>query len=589
MRSRRWYATTSPSAMMAPVELTGRPAAPGIALGKLVRLPASGDASATRHGDAAAEAAALTGAIDAAVRDLALLQERNANDEAGAIVGFQIAMLEDDALRSPALRAIAQGAAAGPAWAAAVGAELAGYETAEDAYFRARATDLRDLRDRVLRHLAGAGEAAMPPGAILVADDLTPTRFLEADWRGGGIALSAGAETSHVAMLARSRGVPMVVGLGKLMIEGHATAALDGAAGKLVLSPTPEQCARFIREAARAAAEYAAIQVGLTQPAVTASGQRIAVLLNIAEPGELDTLDPAICDGIGVVRTEFLFHAAAGLPDEATQYRVYRRIVEWAAGRPVTVRTLDAGGDKPIAGLTPAGESNPFLGLRGVRLSLARPDVFAVQLRALARAAAHGAVKVLVPMVTVPEELEAVRRLLREAVADLSAAGIACAEPPVGMMVEVPAAALAIDRFDAAFYSIGSNDLVQYVTASARDIGAVAGLADARNPAVWRLIAEVVAHGWTSGRAVSVCGDIAGEPEFVGALLAAGVTTLSLAPIQVGAVKAAVRRGALPPWSASQSKPTKGEAFGIQSVSKGLRPLAGRGQSPRLPSGGEEQ
>jgi phosphotransferase system enzyme I (PtsI) len=529
---------------MAPVELTGRPAAPGIALGRLARLPASGGASATRHGDAAAEASALTGAIDAAVRDLALLQKRNADDEAGAIVGFQIAMLEDDALRAPALRAIAQGEAAGPAWAEAVGAELAGYETAEDAYFRARATDLRDLRDRVLRHLAGAEAAAVPPGAILVADDLTPTRFLEADWcDGGGIALSAGAETSHVAMLARSRGVPMVVGLGKLMIEGHAMAALDGAAGRLVLSPTSDQRARFVREAGRLAAERAATQAGSAEPAVTASGQRIAILLNIAEPGELDTLDPAICEGIGVVRTEFLFHAAAaGLPDEARQYRVYRRIVEWAAGRPVTFRTLDAGGDKPIAGLTPAGESNPFLGLRGVRLSLARPDVFAVQLRALARTAAHGAVKVLVPMVTVPAELEAVRRLLREAVAEVSAAGLACAEPPVGMMVEVPAAALAIDRFDAAFYSIGSNDLVQYVTASARDIGAVAGLADARNPAVWRLIAEVVAHGRASGRAVSVCGDIAGKPEFVADLLAAGVTTLSLAPIQVGAVKAAVAR-----------------------------------------------
>jgi len=230
------------------------------------------------------------------------------------------------------------------------------------------------------------------------------------------------------------------------------------------------------------------------------------------------------------------------LPDEDRQYAVYRRILDWAAGRPVTIRTLDAGGDKPIAGLTIDGESNPFLGVRGVRLSLARPDIFSVQLRALARAAVHGELKIMLPMVTVPEELEASRALLDAALADLAKRGEPAARPALGMMVEVPAAALAIERFDAAFFSIGSNDLTQYVTASARDIGAVAPLADVKNPAVLRLIAEVAAHGARIGREVSLCGDAAGDPSIVPALLQAGLTSLSMAPNAVGAVKAAIAR-----------------------------------------------
>jgi len=231
------------------------------------------------------------------------------------------------------------------------------------------------------------------------------------------------------------------------------------------------------------------------------------------------------------------------LPDEETQYRVYRRLAEWASGKPVTIRTLDAGGDKPIAGLTAEGESNPFLGMRGIRLSLARPDVFRVQLRALARAARHGAVKVMLPMVTVPEELEAARSMLDAEVAALAAAGIMAARPPLGIMVEVPAAALAIERFDAAaFFSIGSNDLTQYVMAAGRDIAAVADLADPRNPAVLRLIRMVADHGRLTGREVSLCGDAGGDPEIVGELLSAGLRSVSVAPSALAAAKAAIGR-----------------------------------------------
>jgi phosphotransferase system enzyme I (PtsI) len=528
-------------AAMARHELTGRPAAPGFAAGPLVRLVAASGAARVA-GTVEAERTALLAAIEAAAMELAQLAERTGG-AAADILEFQIAMLEDAALREPAEAAIATGAAADAAWRDTLAAQAAEYEAAGDGYFSARGADLRDLAARVLRHLIGGADAPAPrSGAIVVAEDLTPSRFLETDWTGGGIALAAGSPASHVAMLARARGVPMVVGLGDVPVEGHAEAALDGAAGILWLSPDAADRTRLVR-LERVARENAVLAGSLShRPAVTAGGRRIAVMINVADPSDLDALDPALCDGIGLTRTELLFPAGGGLPDEDRQYAAYRRIVEWAGGRPVTIRTLDAGGDKPIAGLTVPGESNPFLGIRGIRLSLARPEVFCVQLRALARAAVHGTLKVMLPMVTIPAELEAARALLAGAVADLAARGLPARAPALGMMVEVPAAALAIERFDAAFFSIGSNDLTQYVTASARDIGAVAALADVRNPAVLRLIAEVAAHGRRIGREVSLCGDAAGDPAMVPALLDAGLDGLSMAPNAVPGVKAAIAR-----------------------------------------------
>jgi phosphotransferase system enzyme I (PtsI) len=218
----------------------------------------------------------------------------------------------------------------------------------------------------------------------------------------------------------------------------------------------------------------------------------------------------------------------------------YRQILDWADGRPVTIRTLDAGGDKPIAGLTIDGESNPFLGLRGIRLSLSRPDVFRLQLRALARAAPWGPLKVMLPMVAVSSELDRASALLDTEIAALTAEGIACARPPLGIMVEVPAAALRAEDFNAAFYSIGSNDLTQYTMAAARDSGAVADLNDTANPAVLELIARTVAAGRVRGVEVSLCGDAAAETDLTKALLATGLTRLSVAPVAVARLKAAI-------------------------------------------------
>jgi phosphoenolpyruvate-protein phosphotransferase (PTS system enzyme I) len=522
-------------------ELRGRPAAPGVVLGPLLRL---GVAIEERKptGNPQDERRALTAAIAAAIGDLGDLRARAGDTEGGALLDFQIAMLEDDSLRAPALEAIDNRAAAGSAWSAALAGQIAEYEAAEDEYFRARASDLRDMRDRVLGHLAGVARGRLrPDGAVVLAEDIAPSLFLETDWSaGGGLALTAGSPTSHVAMLARARGIPMVVGLEGGTFDGHEEILIDGSSGVAILSPNDSErrAAEIRRRSEAAQAQCDAARLGA--PAITADGVRITVMLNVVDPAELTPLDPSHSDGVGLVRTEFLCRTQGGVFDEAIQYDAYCRIVEWAAGRPVTVRTLDAGGDKPIPGFTIDGESNPFLGVRGIRLSLARPDALLIQLRALVRAAASGPLKIMLPMVTVPRELADASRLLDTALAEVAARGLPARRPPLGIMVEVPAAALDITSFAADFFSIGSNDLTQYVTACSRDSGSLAALNDPRNPAVMRLIAEVAWHGAQSGIEVSLCGDAAGEPDLIPDLLAAGLRTLSVAPAALARTKAAI-------------------------------------------------
>jgi phosphotransferase system enzyme I (PtsI) len=524
------------------IHLTGRAASPGLAIGPVTVLTIAVESRRTR-GDPAQETAALKAAIEGATAELAELIEAE-QDEAADILEFQVTMLEDDALAEGAFDAISAGTPADQAWRTVLDAEIAGYRSAEDEYFRARVADLVDIRDRVLMRLNGTDRsAAIAGGSIVASDDISPSTFLAADWtRGGAIVLAAGSSSSHVAMLARARGAPMVVGLGPLSWEGRppALALVDGDAGTVIFDPEPETRRLFEHRMDAANAARAVADAGRVKPALTAGGRRISVLLNIAAPEDLAGLDPAICDGIGLVRTEFLFEASQGLPDEETQYAVYRRILDWAEGRPVTIRTLDAGGDKPISGLTIDGESNPFLGLRGIRLSLSRPEVFRLQFRALARAAVHGTLKVMLPMVAVPSELYRASVLLDAEIAALKADGIVCARPPLGIMVEVPAAALRAEDFDAAFYSIGSNDLTQYTMAAARDIGAVADLNDTGNPAVLALIARTVEAGRARGVEVSLCGDAAADPRLTEALLATGLTTFSVAPVAVARLKAMI-------------------------------------------------
>jgi phosphotransferase system enzyme I (PtsI) len=511
-----------------------------VAIGSLYVL----QAPTGRHrvaGVPAEEATALTGAIETAKMELAALIA-DAADEAGDILAFQVAMLEDEELAAPARAEIAAGFAADRSWRNALDAQIADYAASPDEYFRARAADLTDIRDRVLQHLTGSEAQAAPHGAVIAGEDITPSRFLSHDWRAGGaLALAKGSPSSHVAMLARARRVPMVVGVDfdRTRLRPGAAAIVDGEAGIIILEPEAgSRDAAGRRIAAQSRAEAEALHFAKC-PAATADGTAVTVSINVASPDELDALDPAICDGIGLVRTELLFHGEPGLPDEERQLAVYRRIAEWARGRPVIVRTLDAGGDKPIPGLT-VDERNPFLGLRGLRLSLRRPEVFRTQLRALCRAAMAGPIKIMLPMVTVPAELAEACRHLDAVVAELKAAGVAHRRPPLGIMVEVPSVALTPERFAADFFSIGSNDLTQYVMAAARDLDSVAHLADTADPAVLLLIARVAEHGGKAGIEVSLCGDAASDPALVPLLLRAGLRRLSVAPGSVGRVKAAI-------------------------------------------------
>ncbi|MEW9807629.1 phosphoenolpyruvate--protein phosphotransferase [Mesorhizobium sp. ZMM04-5] len=521
------------------IRLTGVPASAGYAKGPLFGLAAAASRY-ERKASPADDADALRSAIAAASEKLAELAAQSTG-EAAEMLEFQLAMLADDSLSDPALAAIENGAAADEAWSAALAAEIEGYEAADDEYFRARSADLRDIRQQVLDALTASGAAEAPAGAILVGDDIAPTRFLATDWsKGGGIALAAGSSASHVAMLARSRGVPMVVGLGPLPTHFEGVALLDAEHGNILLGDAGNEADLFRANAGAFAARRRQAEDYLYRPAATADGTPVRVQVNIAGPADVETIDIATCDGVGLMRTEFLFGKAAGLPDEETQYRAYARVLEWAAGKPVTIRTVDAGGDKPVPGFT-VEESNPFLGLRGIRLSLANPEIFRLQIRALLRAAVHGALKVMLPMVAVPEEYERALALFREEADALGAAGVPHSMPPLGIMVEVPSVAIAPELFSrAAFFSIGSNDLTQYVMAAARDNASVAALNSVANPAVLRLIAGVAGFGRDHAIPVSLCGDAGGDPAAIPHLLRAGLRDLSVVPAQLALAKAAI-------------------------------------------------
>ncbi|RUU93447.1 phosphoenolpyruvate--protein phosphotransferase [Mesorhizobium sp. M7A.F.Ca.MR.176.00.0.0] len=523
--------------MPEPLRIKGISASAGYAEGPLFDLDQTVGSYVGKE-TADDEKAALETAIGIATGRLTAMIGM-AEGDAADILEFQIAMLQDDALSSPAFTAIRSGLPADKAWRQALDTETAGYDASDQDYFRARAADIRDIRDQVLRALSEVGNVEPPAGAILYGEDIAPTRFLETDWSsGGGIALRAGSTASHVAMLARSRGVPMIVGLGASPAHLAGIALLDAEHGGIVVSPSRTEIAAFRQSSSSFRARRDRAGTFLARPAVTKAGTAVRMQVNIADPSEVDGIDIATCDGVGLMRTEFLFGKT--LPDEGTQYRAYRKVLEWAGEKPVTIRTVDAGGDKPVPGFT-IEESNPFLGLRGIRLSLARPEVFRVQIRALLRAAVHGNLKVMFPMIAIVEEYRQAAAMFAEEQTALAARGIASKMPPLGIMVEVPSVAILPEAFaDAAFFSIGSNDLTQYVMAAARDNAAVAHLNSVRHPAVLRLIAAVTAFGQREKIPVSLCGDAGGDPASIPSLLKAGLRDLSVPPAQLAMAKAAI-------------------------------------------------
>ena len=521
----------------AELRFTGLPASAGFARGTVFCAAKTERGAYHRHKSTDAEYAHLVASIEQAMAVTVEMMEK-ASGDAADILEFQVAMLGDDTFPETAREKIEKGAPADIAWSEVLDQEIENYAQSEEEYFRARTADLTDIRDRVLRALRGDSEVAIPTGAIYLADDITPSAFLFHDWTGGGIILRQGSTTSHVAMLARQGGVPMVVGIGSGHVDTGSSVLLDAKAGSFVVSP--HEATTRMWEIGRADFEAAAAVAArfAPHPANTADGMAVAVNVNIADPAETEHIDVGHVDGVGLMRTEFLYNN--GLPDEETQYRAYRKVLEWAGAKPVTIRTADAGGDKPVAGFT-IEESNPFLGVRGIRLCLAKPEIFRVQIRALLRAGVHGNLKIMLPMVSVPSEIDQARALFDEEMGKLAMEGVAFAMPELGIMVEVPSVAITPERFsNAAFFSIGSNDLTQYVMAASRDSGALASLAKTDDPAVLSLISNVAAHGAKMGISVGLCGDAASDPALVPLLVKAGLRSLSVAASRIGAVKAAI-------------------------------------------------
>ncbi|MCU0818190.1 MAG: PEP-utilizing enzyme [Beijerinckiaceae bacterium] len=516
--------------------LEGLSASPGIAVGMIQPLLLA-EGQPRKDAPACEEREALHAAIARVKADLTRLSGRLSGIEAG-ILGFQIALLEDPELVHHAETRIADGLPADQAWIEGMAREILHYRDAPDLHFRARADDLADLRDAVLQALRAepGPPLALKAGGILAAEDLTPSLFLRMDWQqGSGIVLGGGSMASHVAILARARGIPMVVGVGKVWADLSGPVLVDGDAGIVVAAPSAVRLAQ-----AKASPVPAATVDDGSGPTLTRDGHRIAVELNVAALSDLDGLSPELCDGIGLVRTEFLIEHA--LYDEDAQFEAYAQLLHWAEGRPVTLRTIDAGGDKPLAGYSIEGERHPFLGLRGLRLSLARPDVFRIQLRAILRAAAWGPVRLLLPMVTAPAEVAAARAHVAEVAAALAGEGTRFVVPPIGMMLEVPAAAMAPGQFAVDFYSIGTNDLAQFACAAARDDLHVSTLADPRHPGLLAMIEHAIREAQALRRPLSLCGDAATDRATLEALLAIGIESVSVAPVFLPRLRSDIRQ-----------------------------------------------
>jgi multiphosphoryl transfer protein len=534
--------------------LSGLPASPGVAVGPARHVrPPDIEVPSGPAGEPKEEWAALEEAIEATRVEISAIRASvaaRAGEQSAAIFDAHLLFLEDEELIAPVRSAVLDGGrGAGEAWKEAVDRVAETWRALDDPYLRARAADVEAVGAQVLAHLVGGvgTRPALAGGGVLIAADLTP-----ADTAGldpaivVGIATGLGGPTSHSAILARSLGIPAVVGLGRAVLEiaEGATVIVDGDEGTLRSDPNPEQIAEAERRAESFRASEAAARAEATRPAVTRDGTPIEVLANVGQRADVESAVEAGAEGVGLLRTEFLFIGRDTMPNEQEQETAYRGIAEALGGRPLILRTLDVGGDKPLPYLPVPAEANPFLGLRGLRLGLARPDVLRTQLRAVLRVAADHPVKVMFPMVTSLAELRAAKALVEEARHEVEAAGGRVpSHLEVGIMVEVPAAALAAEAFapEVEFFSIGTNDLTQYTLAAERGNERVAGFADALHPAVLRLIGMTVEGAGSHGRMVGVCGEIAGDPVAVPILVGLGVRELSVAPPAVPRVKRAVR------------------------------------------------
>jgi phosphotransferase system enzyme I (PtsI) len=474
-----------------------------------------------------------------------------AGEAESAIFDVQISILEDPSLIQQIEALIKQNIGAEKAFDLVMLEWREHFARSTNPLMRERLGDLVDVHIRLLSVLMGLPDhdpVELAPGsnAILVTHDLTPSLTMQLDRRAiAGIATDAGTRTSHVAILARSLGLPAVVGLinATSRINPGDRVILDGTNGTLIVRPTTAELAQFADRSRREVAAQAELAGLKGLEAVTKDGAQISLRANVDLPDEAGVAVAAEAKGVGLMRTEFLVVGRTAMPTEEEQTEAYTKVAKAFKGHPVVIRTYDVGGDKlPIGGFP--HEPNPFLGWRAIRMCLDEPELFKVQLRALMRAAVHGDVRIMLPLVVTVDEVRQARFLLQEAAAELVSRGIEHrSDLPLGVMVETPAAAIAVDTFvkDVSFLSIGTNDLVQYTLAVDRGNASLVTRYTPLHPAVLRLIARTVEAGREHGLEVSVCGEMASQPLMAYVLLGLGVRTLSVAAVGLPAVKRLVR------------------------------------------------
>jgi len=544
--------------------LRGIAAAGGIAIGRAVLIASSRVSVAHEFiapGQVQEELDRLTRASAAAAGELQHLRHevpRDAPVELAALLDVHLMLLQD-AEFDAAVRQRIRERFYNAEWAVTAQLEIVvrQFDGIHDEYLRERKADLEQVVERLLRHLkgdcplTGAVSAGRPPARpgeddaplVLVAHDLSPADILQ--FKKGvfcGFATDVGGKTSHTAIVARGLDIPAVVGVrgASEMVQQDDWVIIDGDAGVLVVGPTPELLAEYGDKQRHAAREKARLARLTNTPSITHDGQSVELMANIERPEDAAAALATGAVGVGLFRSEFLFMGRQGdLPGEEEQLAAYRQALDGMQGLPVTIRTIDIGADKPLDIDRSSGPLNPALSLRAIRWSLAEPDMFLTQLRAILRAAAFGPVRLLIPMLGQLSEIRRTHELLNRAREQLDQRAQPHGPLPLGAMIEVPAAALSIGlflpHFD--FMSIGTNDLVQYTLAIDRADESVAHLFDPLHPAVLRLIADVIAACNAAGKPVSICGEMAGDPVMTRLLLGLGLRRFSMHPAQLLTVK----------------------------------------------------
>ncbi|CAN7700127.1 phosphoenolpyruvate--protein phosphotransferase [Pseudomonas brassicacearum] len=526
--------------------LHGVCAAPGLVSGALVHLEGIQLPEDVGGHDVAEQRQRLRDALAQVSREIQLTLEnakaRRHVDEQ-AIFSAHLALLEDPVLLDAADLSIEQGCAAPHAWSRSIDEQCQVLRQLQSTLLAERANDLHDLRQRVLRVLLGeAWQFDVPAGAIVVAQELTPSDLLQLSAQGvAGVCMAEGGATSHVAILARGKGLPCLVALGEALLAQAPgqSVVLDADGGRLELTPTAERLAQVQQAQTRRTALRAQQQTLAHTPARTVDGVEVEVAANVASSAEASQAFANGADGVGLLRTEFLFVDRHTAPDDEEQRQAYQAVLDAMGDRPVIIRTIDVGGDKQLDYLPLPAEANPVLGLRGIRLAQVRPELLDQQLRALLQTRPLHRCRILLPMVTEVDELLHIRQRLDALGAELGLSE----RPQLGVMIEVPAAALLAEQLaeHADFLSIGTNDLSQYTLAMDRDHAGLAARVDALHPALLRLIAQTCAGAAKHGRWVGVCGALASDPLATPVLIGLGVRELSVSPPQVGEIKDRVR------------------------------------------------